>query len=78
MVLRLKICHTVVLIVNLQQGSQNKQLMDEINRLTAQTIAAEEAITYRDDQIKQLKMDNTRLKDDVDNTIPVLRAQVNS
>jgi uncharacterized protein YdcH (DUF465 family) len=53
-------------------------MMDEINRLTAQTIAAEEAITYRDEQIKELKTDNARLKDDIDNTIPVLRAQVDT
>ncbi|XP_045167332.2 optineurin-like [Mercenaria mercenaria] len=58
-----------------QPGTQNKQMMDEINRLTAQTIAAEEAITYRDEQIKELKTENARLKDDIDNTIPVLRAQ---
>lgn len=50
--------------------------MEEINRLTAQTIAAEEAITFRDDQIKQLKSEITRLKDQIDNTIPVLKAQV--
>lgn len=58
-----------------QPGGQSKQLMDDINRLTAQTIAAEEAITYRDDQIKQLKSENARLKDEIDNTIPVLKAQ---
>ena len=52
--------------------------MDDINRLTAQTIAAEEAITYRDEQIKELKTENARLKDDIDNTIPVLRAQVST
>ena len=50
--------------------------MDDLNRLTAQTIAAEEAITYRDDQIKKLKEENAKMKDEIDNTLPILRAQV--
>lgn len=58
-----------------QPGAQNKQLMDDINRLTAQTIAAEEAIAFRDDQIKKLKEENVKLKDEIDNTVPILRAQ---
>lgn len=58
-----------------QPGGQNKQLMDDINRLTAQTIAAEEAIAYRDDQIKKLKEENVKMKDEIDNTLPILRAQ---
>ncbi|KAL4227194.1 hypothetical protein ACF0H5_015167 [Mactra antiquata] len=58
-----------------QSGTPNKQMMDEINRLTAQTIAAEEAITYRDDQIKQLKHEIAQLKDEINNTVPVLKAQ---
>ena len=60
----------------MQPGAQNKQLMDDINRLTAQTIAAEEAIAFRDDQIKKLKEENVKLKDEIDNTVPILRAQV--
>ncbi|XP_052781085.1 optineurin-like [Mya arenaria] len=59
-----------------QSGPKTRQQLEEINRLTAQTIAAEEAITFRDDQIKELKSEIARLKDDVDNTIPVLRAQL--
>ncbi|KAH3819413.1 optineurin-like isoform X3 [Dreissena polymorpha] len=56
-------------------GPQSRQQLEEINRLTAQTIAAEEAITYREEQIKELKAEIGRLRDEVDNTIPVLRAQ---
>ncbi|WAR26513.1 OPTN-like protein [Mya arenaria] len=59
-----------------KSGPKTRQQLEEINRLTAQTIAAEEAITFRDDQIKELKSEIARLKDDVDNTIPVLRAQL--
>ena len=59
-----------------QPGGQNKQMMDDINRLTAQTIAAEEAIAYRDDQIKKLKDENLKMKDEIDNTVPILKAQV--
>ena len=51
-------------------------MMDDINRLTAQTIAAEEAIAYRDDQIKKLKDENLKMKDEIDNTVPTLKAQV--
>ena len=51
-------------------------MMDDINRLTAQTIAAEEAIAYRDDQIKKLKDENLKMKDEIDNTVPILKAQV--
>ena len=51
--------------------------MDDINRLTAQTIAAEEAIAFRDDQIKKLREENLKMKDEIDNTVPILKAQVN-
>ena len=70
-------CH-VVAHFQVQPGSQNKQVMDDLNRLTAQTIAAEEAIAYRDDQIKKLKEENVKMKDEIDNTVPILRAQVMS
>ncbi|KAK3601595.1 hypothetical protein CHS0354_027842 [Potamilus streckersoni] len=57
------------------QSQQNPQTLEEINRLTAQIIAAEEAIAYRDEQIKELKEQNARLKDDLETTVPVLKAQ---
>ncbi|KAL3852936.1 hypothetical protein ACJMK2_016541 [Sinanodonta woodiana] len=58
-----------------QQSQQNPQNVEEINRLAAQIIAAEEAIAYRDEQIKELKELNVKLQDELETTVPVLRAQ---
>ncbi|KAL5014121.1 hypothetical protein ScPMuIL_008391 [Solemya velum] len=56
------------------QDNRTKQLEEEKDRLTAQVIAAEEAIALREDQIQEKCQQNESLKRDLE-TIPVLRAQ---
>ena len=55
---------------------EKQKLLDEIGRMTAQVLGAEEAINYRDKQLKDLQKENKSLKEEIENTIPVLRAQV--
>ena len=45
--------------------------------MTARMLAAEEAINYRDQQLKKIREENDKLKDEVQ-TIPVHIAQVSS
>ena len=52
--------------------SQQKQQMDAINHLTAQVLAAEEAINVREDRISKLQQE-LREKEE---TVAVLQAQV--
>ncbi|XP_076447760.1 uncharacterized protein LOC143284710 [Babylonia areolata] len=55
----------------MRSSSQQQQQMDTINHLTAQVVAAEEAISMREDRIKRLQQD-LREKEE---TMDVLRAQ---
>lgn len=57
------------------QDNRTKQLEEDKDRLVAQIIAAEEAISYREDQIKEKCQQNEALKMELE-TIPVLKAQV--
>ena len=56
----------------MRSSSQQRQMMDSINHLTAQVLAAEEAINMREEHIKKLQQD-LREKDE---TMAVLQAQV--
>lgn len=69
--------------------SEKQKLLNKIGSLTAQVLAAEEAVKYRDEEVKEykesvkyreeevknLKSECHRLTDEVNSTIPVLKAQ---
>lgn len=55
--------------------AEKQKLLTKIGSLTAQVLAAEEAVKYRDEEVKELKEENRRLTEDVNSTIPVLKAQ---
>ncbi|KAK3103531.1 hypothetical protein FSP39_019905 [Pinctada imbricata] len=60
---------------NRSSDSERQKLLDEIGRMTAGLLGAEEAIAYRDQQLKDLKKENENLKSELDNVVPVLKAQ---
>ena len=55
-----------------EQKQDQQQTMDTINHLTAQVLAAEEAISMREERIKKLQQE-VKEKDE---TVAVLEAQV--
>ena len=55
--------------------AEKQKLLTQIGTLTAQVLAAEEAVKYRDEEVKDLKEENHRLTEEVNSTIPVLKAQ---
>ena len=56
--------------------AEKQKLLTQIGTLTAQVLAAEEAVKYRDEEVKDLKEENHRLTEEVNSTIHVLQAQV--
>lgn len=68
---------------------EKQKLLNKIGSLTAQVLAAEEAVKYRDEEVKEVKEamkyhetelrktkeENRKLQEEVNSTVPVLKAQ---
>nr|XP_022302168.1 optineurin-like [Crassostrea virginica]XP_022302169.1 optineurin-like [Crassostrea virginica] len=55
--------------------SEKQKLLDQIGRLTAQVYAGEEAINYREEKLKKVEEENLKIKEELNNVVPVLKAQ---
>ncbi|XP_065936948.1 NF-kappa-B essential modulator [Magallana gigas] len=63
---------------NIESGcteTEKQKLLDQIGRLTAQVYAGQEAINYREEKLKKVEEENKKIKKELNNVIPVLRAQ---